>query len=156
MTQKEILDYNKLCAEFLGWKFSQNYENFDEYYYRWNKENDGVWYRDEDFVENPESFDAYYVKVNGICLKKYLYTLKFDSDWNWIMEVKQEICQLDIVDEFNTWYDSVAKGYQCSITPSYKDTFDGFYTKICHEEKEAVVQAINQFLIWHNNEIKKI
>jgi len=87
MTQKEILDYNKLCAEFLGWKFSQNYENFDEYYYRWNKENDGVWYRDEDFVENPESFDAYYVKVNGICLKKYLYTLKFDSDWNCIMEV---------------------------------------------------------------------
>jgi hypothetical protein len=25
-----------------------------------------------------------------------------------------------------------------------------------HSKKEAVVQAINQFLIWYNNEIKKI
>lgn len=76
--------------------------------------------------------------------------LKFHSDWNWIMEVKTAICNYSKVDEFNTQYDSVAKGYTCSIFPAYKNTFDAFYTDILSTEKEAVVQAIDQFLIWYN------
>lgn len=130
MTQKEILDYNKLCAEFLGWKFSQNYENFDEYYYRWNKENDGVWYRDEDFVENPESFDAYYVKVNGICLKKYLYTLKFDSDWNWIMSLLEKISSLN-EDDFSD---------------ETQQAFEDLLDLSLFSSKESVCKSINNFI----------
>ena len=75
--------------------------------------------------------------------------LQFHLDWNWIMEVKDKICKLSLIDEFNTQYDSVAKGYNVNITPAYKDSFLGFYTETCETEKEAVVQAINQFLIWY-------
>lgn len=75
--------------------------------------------------------------------------LKFHSDWNWIMDVKDKICQLDIVDEFITRYDSVGKGYHCFIHPYYKGSFEVFCTSTFLTEKEAVVSIINEFLIWY-------
>jgi len=44
MTKEETLNYNKLCAEFLGYKFSQTYEHYDEYYNVWENDDDGIWY----------------------------------------------------------------------------------------------------------------
>ena len=87
MNEQEILEYNKRCAEFLGWKYSQNYESFNEFDNIWEKETDGVWYKESDRIENPKGYELYYVKVNGFYLKDYNYILKFHSDWNWIMEV---------------------------------------------------------------------
>lgn len=78
-----------------------------------------------------------------------LECMEYHSDWNWIMEVKSKICQIKEVDEFDTRYDSVAKGFYCSISPSYKNTFESFYTKVLTNEKEAVIDVINQFLIWY-------
>lgn len=140
MTQQEILDYNKRCAEFLGYKYSEFYEEWNEYYEFWESQNDGVWYKESDLIGTPESFRQYYVKVNGLFLKEYHYSLKFDSDWNWIHEVVEAIEKL------------------------------GFYTKILDNgmsiEKEGTlqlerwgetkklgtIQTINEFLIWYNNE----
>lgn len=116
MTPEEIQEYNKLCAEFLGWKYQSN--PLERWY--------GQWFH----VQREER-------------------LYFDSDWNWIHEVKASICNSPKVDEFNTHYDSVAKGYHCSILPVYKNSFDGFYTKVFNTEKEAVVEAIYQFLKWY-------
>lgn len=128
MIQKELLKYNKRCIEFLGYL--------------------NTTITDKDF--------NIYVNEKGITINNKIYksielmSAKFNSDWNWIMVIKEKICQLNIVDEFNTQYDSVAKGFICSILPSYRDTFDSIYTKVCETEKQAVVGAINQFLIWYN------
>ena len=123
MTQQETLEYNKRCAEFLGMHISVDpADGYDT----------GTWYKPSD--------------IEGEVIPS---PVLFHSDWNWIMEVKEKICQLDIIDEFNTLYDSVAKGYHCVLLPTYKNTFDGFYTKVINTEKEAVVKAINQFLIWY-------
>jgi hypothetical protein len=73
----------------------------------------------------------------------------FNSDWNWIMEVKSKICTLDIVDEFNTSYDSVEKGFSCTVLPTFKNTFNSFRTVVFDDEKQAIVQAIWEFLNWY-------
>jgi hypothetical protein len=78
--------------------------------------------------------------------------MKFHSDWNWIMEVKNKICQLNLIDEFNTSYDSVAKGWHCQLLPAYKNSFSSFYSKIVSTEKEATIQAIWEFLQWYNEQ----
>ena len=57
MSQEEILEYNKLCAVFLGW-------DYNKFMDRWNEEN----------------FQHKYSHTNSI-------DLKFHSDWNWIMDV---------------------------------------------------------------------
>lgn len=133
MKQEEILQYNKRCALFLGAIYSEQAEawGFGNAKNIGSKMFHGVMYH------------------NVIQAERFEKELKFHSDWNWIMEVKEKICQLDIIDELDTLYDSVAKGYHCVLLPTYKNTFDGFYTKVLSTEKEAVVEAINQFLIWY-------
>lgn len=95
--------------------------------------------------------DQYWLPNFGIVSKQHL---EFHSNWNWIMEIKSKICHLTIVDEFNTEYDSVAKGYHCSILPAYKNSFNGFYTKVFTTEKEAVLDVIDQFLSWYEKNKK--
>lgn len=96
MTTEEILEYNKMCAKFLGYKRNSN--------------------------------DTYDI----ICINEgfgwHLETMKFHSDWNWIMEVLIKIKKIVCESEFN-----------------YR-----FINALLNFEKEAVVQAINQFLIWYN------
>lgn len=160
MIEQEIENYNRLCAEFLGWKYSQNYELFYEIDNIWEEKTDGVWYKESDRVENPKDYELYYVKVNGFCLKDYNYTLKFHLDWNWIHEVKKKIQELPRV------FFHVRTGgllfKHITVVEIYKyaeskETEDFEYLKKdfyeC-EEKEAVVQAINQFLIWYNDNSK--
>jgi len=97
MKQKEINDYNRRCAEFLGVTLHESQ------------------------ITTPHS-----------------HFMRYHSDWNYIMEVVEAIERL------------------------------GFYTKILDNgmtiegklvlerwgknKKEGVVQAINQFLIYYNNE----
>lgn len=88
MDKQEILDYNKRCAELLGW-------------------------------ENDTS----------------LLNLRFHSDWNWIMEVVDAI-------EKVAWVN--IKG--CAVDISTIVNLNA------PTKKEAVVQAINQFLIWHGTQ----
>jgi hypothetical protein len=102
MNNKEIENYNRLCAEFLGWK------NL-----------------------NDDSFPEYIDKLGNFYPLK---ELTFDSDWNWIMEVVDAIEKLGhTVDIWNN----------VCVIPHLKKS-------IGESKKEAVVQAINQFLIWYN------
>ena len=71
MTQEEILEYNKRCAEFLGKEYNDNkivtpYTHFSG--------------------QNPTG------KIWEEC--------KFHSDWNWIMEVYDKICKLPSLGDF--------------------------------------------------------
>ncbi len=113
MTQEEILDYNKKCAEFLG-------------------------------VDIHYSVEVY--KDSKSPLRQYIDNrpksepLLFHSDWNWIMEVVEAIEK---------------KGYEIDIFSNCVEICDipdeNYITEaVGKTKKEAVVQAINQFLIWYN------
>jgi hypothetical protein len=115
-TKEEILEYNKKCADFRGWKDLNN-----------------------------DSFPEYIDKLGNFYPLK---ELKFHSDWNWIMEVVEAIeklrylvviqsnfCQIQEVGTKENSFSPRIIAYQEALT-----------------KKEAVVQAINQFLIWYNNE----
>lgn len=106
MTQEEILEYNKRCAEFLGYEISENKECFK------------------------------LLNKNG-----WISLNIFHSDWNWIMEVVEAI---EAIEKLNKTV--IIDGSKCTITPI--ETSYIYYKK--ENKKEAVVQAINQFLIWYN------
>ena len=82
---------------------------------------------------NDESFPEYLDKVGNFYPLK---ELKFDSDWNWIMEVVEAIKEktnFKTIDECSEdeWYATIGVT-RLTIT----------------SKKQAVVEAINQFLIW--------
>lgn len=117
-TKEEILEYNKRCAEFLGWK-NLNDDSFPEYV-------------------NPLG-DFYQLKE-----------LKFHSDWNWIMAVVEAIEKLKFNVRITIACITIENAFDndSNLSPIYKfhSTQGEFESK-----KEAVVQAINEFLIWYNN-----
>ena len=129
MTEQEILEYNERCLKILPFK----YKNQSKYW---------VIYRYDDnsfFGKNRR-----YLAVNS---------LKFHSDWNWIMEVVEKIQTLDKLGGIVM----IQQG-RCRITSRmagdntvYADV-SYYYLHGMRKQKEAVVQAINQFLIWYNNE----
>jgi hypothetical protein len=125
MTQEEVLEFNKRCAEFLG------YINT---------------------TPNDKDFDIYH-NEKGMIIGNKIYTMiepmsaKFHSDWNWIMEVVEKILK-DYRTDFYLDFDMpVSDTFTVSIGSDGKYRSDG-ESKI--NSKEAVVQAINQFLIWYN------
>lgn len=127
MTKEWFFAFNNKCTKFTGWDY-----NFDS----------SLYYPSYEFA-----------KAVGIGQGAWtLNALRFHSDWNWIMEVKSKICQLNIIDEFNTSYDSVAKGWYCQLLPAHRDSFSAFYGKILSTEKEAVIEAIDQFIDWYNKQ----
>jgi len=80
----------------------------------------------------------YWLPKYGI---KSLNQMKFHSDWNWIMEVVEVIEKL---------------GYEIDIFSNCVEICDipdenYIAEAVGKTKKEAVVQAINQFLIWYNN-----
>ena len=115
MNKQEIENYNRLCAEFLGWK-NLNDDSFPEYV-------------------NPLG-DFYQLKE-----------LKFHSDWNWIMAVVEAIEELDIIASFQIEQPTIYI-WKSSETSTFEGISIDIFTM---SKKEAVVQAINKFLIWYNN-----
>ncbi len=86
MIQQEILDYNKRCAEFLGWDESE--------FSRTN---------------SPEYIVPNILRDNIIVRSCTPENLKFHCDWNWIMEVVEAIVEkvgFKTVDECSEeeWY----------------------------------------------------
>ena len=111
MTEKEILQYNKRCAKFLGFKYH----------------------------EGSEYWTTMLWGGAGFTLRQ----MKFHSDWNWIMEVKNHIIGLGYC-----WFqfpDTIQINE--NSTMSSKSICKVRFHKL--QEKEAVVEAINQFLIWY-------
>ena len=109
MTQEEILEYNKRCAELLG---AEHYIPKAWYYF-------------------PQYREHYYFKNRYYPNRFTIKMMKFHSDWNWIMEVVDNILE------------------KCSNLDNmeiYYKILDAF------PKKEAVVEAINQFLTHYENE----
>ena len=138
MTQEEIKEYNKRCAEFLGmYDYSMDNEYFEKgnyYCYPEKEKNPGSGYYT--IVQNTS--DGYY----GI----------FNSDWNWIMEVVEAIEKLgyeSLIGGSEYYYPEKGMRYIQSFIKDDVTIYQEAKTK-----KEAVVQAINQFLIWYNENNK--
>lgn len=104
MTQEEILQYNKRCAEFLGGVYDSDMTRY--------------WFH------LPVKWDGLFAPTTE--------ELKFYSDWNWIMAVVEAI-------EKKAWVN--IKG--CAVDISTIVNLNA------PTKKEAVVEAINQFLIWY-------
>ena len=132
MTQEEILDYNKRCAEFLGAKNLGKLGYSDSDYYEHELFETTVW--SNQYQE--------WVDVNNMSL----YVMKFPSDWNWIMEVYVKINESKITTHMN--------GISDSITP-YIEKKRPIVKAIIDSKKEEAVEAINQFLIWYNEKDNK-
>jgi hypothetical protein len=77
-------------------------------------------------------FDDNSLFSNYGCIK--VNNLQFHSDWNWIMEVANAIEKLAVNQDVINW------------VRQHKCIFD---LKLTEAKKEAVVKAINQFLIWY-------
>lgn len=127
MTNEQIIKYNQMCAKFMGYNVIKEPLIID---------GNCVWHKG-----NHASFP------DNTLIEPHLV---YDSDWRWIMEVVEKIQLLDIVHDNTRSYDNVYKEWQCTFSPSYK-THDFGYTvgKSKTSEKHAVIDAINQFLIWH-------
>jgi hypothetical protein len=130
MNNKEILEYNKRCAEFLGYKVITE------------RPYDGA-ITVQEGCNNPSFLHDRMPDESW-----YVYP-KFDSDWNWIMEVveaieklyegnaycvqiKQDNCHIFVNTQFSLAYNKFVNIFERDIS-----------------KKEAVVKAINQFLIWY-------
>ena len=129
MKQEEILDYNKRCAEFLGSELKNdgqyNYWTYDHLGFNLMKISGSAW-------------------ISG--------NFEFHSDWNWIMEVVEAIEKLDInKNKFSSY--PFYQGFNLENNTYYAHLQFGedlHFNGESKSKKEAVVQAINQFLIWYN------
>jgi hypothetical protein len=111
-------EFNNLCAEFLG------YVNTTA--------------TDPDFniFENEKGM----IIGNKIHTMLETMSMKFHSDWNWIMEVWEKI---KLIPNFEDWYINLKLS-------SMRNMICGKFSIV--DPKEAVIQAIWQFLTWYNGQ----
>jgi len=146
MNNQEILEYNKRCALFLGYKFKYFTDDrvkvTSEIQYVWGSEA-GIlkqcdnWWR---CSKTPDDNFSWHFPID----------LKFHSDWNWIMEVVGAIQKIIVLDgeEFciEFFYDITKNKRPLKTFVSISRYIDEISNK---DPKKAVVKAINQFLIWY-------
>ena len=111
-------EFNKLCAEFIGWK---HYEGLNP---SWNGS-----------FETVQS-DNYF--FNRVYMKS---ELKFHSDCNWIHEVIEKIYYFKTL---------IISNNHCEVHFMIEDNMR--INVHARTTKEAVVQAIWQFLNWYNEQ----
>ena len=90
MTQEEILDYNKLCAEFLGYTFS-HYTNDKS---KATPEIKFVWGAEAEILKRCNAWWRCSKTPDDNFSWNFPSDLLFHSNWNWIMEVVEAIEKL--------------------------------------------------------------
>lgn len=146
MTNEQILDFNKLCAEFLkGFPYVKRLHD-DEYIYHVDKSKTPIEQQDNEFHEK---INAHYYH-NGIYMRLGYYIdldeLRFNTDWNWLMTVKEKITNLGY--PFFIFPDSICITKNRTIS-SPKITKVEFNKP--EDEMKALVETIYNFLIWYND-----
>lgn len=130
MTREEISEYNKLCAEFLGYKYFP-YPNVNS---GWRKEQG-------------------HLKLSEYYLARTTKDLKFHSDWNMVIRMVEAIEKLNFVVEIitNTCLiqsndGSYSESTNCMLDCSYEEYSEA------NSKKQSVVKAVYEFLKYYNNE----
>lgn len=127
MTPEEILEYNKLCAEFVGWK--KTHPNIKEWH-------------------------LYITPIGHVSYDKML----FHTDWNWIMEMIEAIEKL--YNHPNNEINVDIKAGQIEIFQRPFRLENNDYHEIIYlgdgyingSKKEAVIEAMYQFLKWYKTQ----
>lgn len=137
MTTEEIKNYNKLCAEFLDWIYVPSNKLLDEKYKNINQSG---WYSKIPPLKATKVFINYY---KGRTVKD----LKFHLDWNLIIDVVEAIEKLGYYIRF---YKETCKIGNLDYLP-LMENMDIIVNIDDINKKETVIKAINQFLIWYQN-----
>lgn len=132
MTTKEIREFNINCAKFLNIS-----DKYSEYHFL--------------FIYANTAFDIDFDKTPYKDVWDYLL---FDSDWNWLMNVANEIT----IQGFRKYSYTHEEHSRCVFTDLeilYQNHDFGGGNIIsdsgnCVSEKDAIIRAINQFLILRN------
>jgi hypothetical protein len=130
MSQEEYLEFNIRCAKFLGWK-----ETTEEFKIDW------VGCKT---IERLKIINPTYIPIlekDGDVLFPDFSVMDFTKDWNWIMEV------VEAIEKIKEVRDVVISSTGCIIFHKEKP-----FSSHVEDKKEAVVQAINQVLIWYNEQ----
>lgn len=137
MTQEEILEGNKLIAEWLGYEIdSLAEEDEPERYYVYDHIEciaDGVDYW--------ETFDQDWTS--------WLYPdqMKFHSDWNWLMPVVEKIIKEYMTDYYNEYDMGIPNSYYVAIGSDGKYSSQGI-------SKNSLIEAtwlsVIEFIKWYN------
>lgn len=124
MTLTEKQEYNKRCAEFLGYKII-----VDDLY-------DGA-ITVQEGCNNPSFLH------DRMPDERWCVYPRFDSDWNWIMEVVEKIEKLDYWVCIQNTYVGIGKRNDEQPVIGYS------YSSLTITKKEAIVSTIDKFLIWY-------
>ena len=132
LTQEWINQYNKKCAEFLG-----------------------AYWCNDDLNAYPS---GYWMLDGEDNLPHDLEHMEFHSDWNWIMEVVEKIESIKqlTLETCNNWVGefTIVIRYKSYSSTHY---FSREIPRVSHGQdfrtkKEAVIQAIDQFIDWYNKQ----
>jgi hypothetical protein len=138
MKEFNIKEYNKLCAEFLGYVNTTPTD------------------KDLNIYEYPNG-EGLLVSGKHRKMLETNFGLEFTTDWNWIMEIVNiiETKTFDCKHTLQWEYDNREefKGYKSYwFTLLQKDEILSFLKDVRFNTRiEAVVNAIYQFLIYYNN-----
>ena len=118
-------EYNRMCAEFLGWEL-KSYPTYMNTPFSGRS----IWF-------SPTSSDG---KTRTFACERGKEF--FDSDWNWIMEVYNKINHKD------SFITLPMNGVEDSITPFINES-GKVKRALMSGEREVVAQAIWKFLNWY-------
>ncbi len=127
-------EYNKICAEFMKIQYSELHKGELT-----TSQSESEWmctYANLQYEDARDDFPF---------LKPMDY-LKFDSDWNWIMEVVEKIESIYAVSIIG----SHTMTHVCSIFLGNNESKIGRG----NSKREAVIRAIWEFLNWYNQQEK--
>ena len=129
---ENIIENNKIIAEFLDWEFDDLSETFETPFLK---------------LVDPHAFgdEQYSCKLQD-------FELEFHSDWNWLMRVVEKIENLQ--DENNCAI------YNVQIEQSFTEIIDNhtyetiIYNIDADSKIEAVYNTVIEFIKWYNEQNK--
>jgi hypothetical protein len=141
ITKEEILEGNKLLAEFKGYKYYLSNEVEDTYHAGWK------------LTPNASAFDI--DKDNNFPFNRYLcrkhHELRFYNSWDWLMHIYLEIKNNK---EYGCQSFCISTDYIQIIMNDLKlgsSNIKTYYYKDFNSELTTLWVAIVEFIKWYNN-----
>ena len=128
---ENIIENNRLIAEFLNWEFDDLSETFETPFLK---------------LVEPQAFGD-----EQFSCKLQDFELEFHSDWNWLMEVVEKIENLQ--DENNCAIYNV-QTEQCFVEIIINHTSETIVEVDSNSKIQAVYRACVEFIKWYNKQNK--
>ena len=126
---ENIIENNKLIAEFLDWEFDDLSETFETPFLK---------------LVDPEAFGD-----EQFSCKLQDFELEFHTDWNWLMKLVEKI-EIQSEELFGGYKDVIINGCGCGIA-----TKDDMISIAATSKIEAVYIACVEYIKWYNSQKEK-